>query len=58
MVITTKMLEELRKILTEHPLIVENDDDLARHGLAIVRFVSQKELKKLAKKESEDERSA
>ena len=58
MVITAKMLEELRKILAEHSLAIEDDADLARHGLAIVRFVSLKELDKLTKKEGEDEGSA
>lgn len=57
MVITAKMLEELRKILAEHPLVIEDDDDLARHGLAVVRFVSLKELDKLTKREDQDEES-
>lgn len=57
MAITAKMLEELRKILAEHPLVIENDDDLARHGLAVVRFVSLKELDKLTKREDRDEES-
>lgn len=57
MIITVKMLEELRKILAEHPLVVESDDDLARQGLAIVRFVSLKELNKLKNKEGQDEES-
>lgn len=51
------MLEELRKILAEHPLVIEDDDDLARHGLAVVRFVSLKELDKLTKREDQDEES-
>lgn len=58
MVITAKMLEELRKILAEHSLAAESDDDLARHGLAIVRFVSLKELDNLTKKGGGDEGSA
>lgn len=52
MVITQKMLEELRKIFIQASLTVESEDELARSGLAIARLVLLKEMDRINKGKS------